>query len=209
MQLDAVVRTKVPFNHIVQLVKVLSPSMLAKTLVFLGFLAAPTLAEEAQPPRFLVNGYPLGDARTYLDASETHAYRRALAAFPTAAACLKDGSNPKIAALNLETFSSLEELEVCLFLTADALRNLEGMQELLQRSGFVTPDLIHYPKSNMEFYGVSGDGRAVSGFMLTADAPVGLVGWFDRIFQAHGISAQVLFGPNTEPVTANASINRL
>lgn len=185
------------------------PFVLARTLGLSALLAAPSFADDAKSPHFLVNGYPLGDARTHLDASETRAYHRALAAFPTVAACLKDDSDPATAALNLEAFSSLEELEVCLFLTADALRDLEGTRALLRRSGFDTPSLIHHPKSNMEFYGVSGDGRAVSGFMLTADAPVGLVGWLDRIFQAHGISAQVLFGPNTEPVTTSASINRL
>lgn len=187
----------------------MSPNLFAGTLVLLGFLAEPTLADEASEPRFLVNGYPLGDARTQLDASETRAYHRALAAFPTAASCLKDGSIPTTATLDLKAYSNLEEFEVCLFLTADALRDLDRMRVLLQRSGFDTPSLIHYPKSNMEFYGVSGDGRAVSGFMLTADAPVGLVGWFDRIFQAHGISAQILFGPNTEPITSNATIIRL
>ena len=185
------------------------PSQLARTLCLFALLATPSSADEAISPHFLVNGYPLGDARTHLDASETRAYRRALAALPTAAASLKDGSDPVTATLNLEAFSNLEELEVCLFLTADTLRDLEGMRALLERSGFDTPDLIHHPKSNMEFYGVSGDGRAVSGFMLTENSPTGLVGWFDRVFQAHGVSTQVLFGPNTEPVTSNASIIRL
>ena len=185
------------------------PSQLARTLCLFALLATPSGADEVKFPHFLVNGYPLGDARTHLDASETRAYHRALAAFPSAAACLKDGSDPATATLNLEAFSNLEDLEVCLFLIADTLRDLEGMRALLERSGFDTPDLIHHPKSNMEFYGLSGDGQAVSGFMLTESAPIGLVGWIDRIFQAHGISVQVLFGPNTEPVTSNASIIRL
>ncbi len=141
------------------------PSLFAKTLAFFGLLAAPALAEEVQPPRFLVNGFPLGNARTYLDASETRAYHRALVAFPNAAACLKDGSDPATASLDLEAFSSLEELEVCLFLTADVLRNLDAMRALLQRSGFKTHDLIPHPKSNMEFYGVVGEGQAVSANM--------------------------------------------
>jgi hypothetical protein len=187
----------------------LPPSQLARMLCLFALLTTPSGADEATSPHFLVNGYPLGDARTHLDASETRAYRRALAAFSSAAACLKDGNDPATATLNLEAFSNLEELEVCLFLTADVLRDLEGMRALLERSGFDTPNLIHHPKSNIEFYSVSGDGQAVSGFMLTEKSPTGLVGWFDRIFQARGISTQVLFGPNTEPVTSNASIIRL
>jgi len=157
-----------------------------------------------------VNGYPLGDARTHLDASETRAYRRALAAFPTAAACLKDGSDPVTATLNLEAFSNLEELEVCLFLTADTLRDLEGMRALLERSGFKTYDkTIPYSSDRMASRGVIGAGLAVSASAPATDVPIGFVGWLDRLFFAYGLSVNVLFGPTSEPVSASASVNRL
>ena len=185
------------------------PSLFAKTLAFFGLLAAPALAEEVQPPRFLVNGFPLGNARTYLDASETRAYYRALAAFPNASACLKDGSDPATATLDLEAFSNLEELEVCLFLTADALRDLEAMRALLQRSGFRVHHIIPYDENQMMFRGSKGKGNAISGAMSTRNVPISLIGWLDRLLQANGLSVHILHNSDTAPVNCSASVNRL
>lgn len=183
--------------------------MLAKTLVILGLLATPAFADEAKSPHFLVNGYPLGDARTHLDASETRAYHRALAAFPTAAACLKDGNDPKTAKLDLEAFSSLKELEVCLFLTADRMGVLDEMRALLGRSGFeVHPNISHF-KSSMKHFGVDGEGIAVSARMETGRVPLGLIGLIDRTLFAYALSIDILFDPENTPIKAEAGVLRL
>lgn len=186
------------------------PAQFARTLCLFALLATPSSADEATSPHFLVNGYPLGDARTHLDASETRAYRRALAAFPTAAACLKDGSDPVTATLNLEAFSNLEELEVCLFLTADALRDLEAMRALLGRSEvWVHPESIPYFKSWMKHFGVDGDGNALTGRITTRAFPRIGYGLTRYIYSGKDISIHILFGPDLLPVNAEATLNIL
>lgn len=186
----------------------MSPSIFAKVLSLIGLLTTAALAQDL-PPRFLVSGYPLGDARTHLDDSETRTYRHALMAFPNVAACLKDGVDPAIAKLNLAAFSNLQELEVCLFLTADMLRNLEAMRALLARSGFTVHGNIESPKSVMAHFGVVGVGTSISARIATENTPPGLVGWLDRLVMAYALNANVLFSPTLEPIDARTSILRL
>lgn len=187
------------------------PSQLARTLCLFALLATPSSADEATSPHFLVNGYPLGDARTHLDASETRAYRRALAAFPTAAASLKDGSDPVTATLNLEAFSNLKELEVCLFLTADTLRDLEGMRALLERSGFGYMDNNPHPMSHqqMNFYGAEGDGLMLNGIIPSPSLPSLGFGLTRFIWGDKHIGIGIVLGQHHQPVSVSANLNVL
>ena len=157
-----------------------------------------------------MNGYSLGDPRTHLDDSETRTYRRALAAFPNSTACLKDGSDATVSALDLEAYSSLEELEVCLFLTADALQDLEAMRALLGRSEVrVHPESIPYFKSWMKHFGVDGDGNALAGRITTRAFPRIGYGLTRYIYADKDISIHILFGPDLLPVNAEATLNIL
>lgn len=180
--------------------------MFSASAVFCDARSSPESATEG--PKFLKQGKPVGSGsltstalQSYIDAIRTH---------PDFESCVaRQNSNGNFYRLDYERISSLIELEVCLFWSAQYYIDIPQMKAFLESSGFTIDKTTVYPRSAMLRFGKDDDGVLLTGNMRFENIPNSLKSAIDHIFPPHSLSIGVLLDSDSWPIDATAIFNRI
>jgi hypothetical protein len=180
--------------------------MFSASAVFCDDRSSPESATESL--KFLKRGKPVESGsltstalQSYIDAIRTH---------PDFKSCVtRKNKNGDFYRLDYEKISSLIELEVCLFWSAQYYIGMPQMKAFFESSGFTIDKTTVYPRSAMLRFGKDDDGVLLTGNMRSENIPNSLKSAIDHILPPHSLSIGVLLDSDSRPIDTTAIFNRI
>ncbi len=174
-------------------------------------LATVANTESPQPEStigFLKNGKPLAEQVSVLSAKERRKYEKAIARFAESP-CTDLVSESARARVDWARIRNTTDLEVCLFQSAAALKNIESLISLLEERDFRNVSSNLYNQKVTSRIGIEGDGYLVDASMSVDSLPDHFGGWFGiRTWGVYGLSVGMFVDSNGKPFDVKATLNR-
>ncbi len=109
--------------------------------------------------------------------------------------------------LNWRAISSLEELDRCLSVASNQLRDALQISNWLSRQGFDVADPLTYSARTMiASFGYNGEGALISASIPKKPLDIGLS--LVQVFDVHSLSVGILLDEDGEPLKVSSSLSR-
>ena len=142
-----------------------------------------------------------------LSSADIQKYYKAMHRFATSNDCKAESQNLPEAQLQWDKIGGLEDLEVCLFLIANDLRNITSVSKFLNFNNFRAPHFNPMSGINMQFYGGRDEGIQIQTGLRGKDIPSSVLSFFS-FPRPYSMAISIIVDKGGMPMDVDASLNR-
>ena len=155
---------------------------------------------------FLKVGAPIDSGKVKsISESEVRLYKEAMARFPKFDNCIEEPKDIAASKLRWEKIGSAEDLEVCLFLIASAMKDTGLLLDWLAVNNFSDLDERSIEEAEMSFYEVDEAGLQTRAILRDQAMPSSIAG-VTPFFRPRNISISIVTGKNVEVLDVNIGL---